>query len=321
MVYGYQSKVISTLAFYLSIKWFLLLMGIYNLGLASFLLDIDRINCKFLKTLVLSITCWLIFSFFLPKVFLRFPVHDFTAKCVFLLLCFTCNQNIGNEKKRLFYILWLIILLVSSGASKGYAIAAFALGVYVYVCLFNKKISMIALGVIGLLTVIAAWKDIHFYYIEGVEREYARALMLMTSIAIANDYFPLGTGFGTFGSYYSKVNYSPVYYLYHLENHREIGKKTRLFIMDAYLPIIIGETGWIGAIAIGTIMFLLLLITFKTYQYSTKLFCAMLICMVYLAISFVEETGFQQPALMILAVFMGAALSEKGKPETGLEIE
>lgn len=131
IMYGYQSKVVSILSFYLSIKWFLLLMGIYNLGRASLLLDIEIINCKFLKNLVISITCWLISSLFLPRVFLRFPVHDFTAKCVFLLLCFICNQNIKNEKERLFYILWLIILLVSSGASKGYAISAFALGVYI----------------------------------------------------------------------------------------------------------------------------------------------------------------------------------------------
>ena len=193
-------------------------MGIYNLGRASLLLDIEIINCKFLKNLVISITCWLISSLFLPRVFLRFPVHDFTAKCVFLLLCFICNQNIKNEKERLFYILWLIILLVSSGASKGYAISAFALGVYIYVCIFHKKISLIVLGAIGLLGVVAAWKDIYFYYIKGAQREYARALILMTSIAIANDYFPLGTGFGTFGSYYSKVNYSPVFYLYHFQD-------------------------------------------------------------------------------------------------------
>lgn len=88
MVYGYQSKVISTLAFYLSIKWFLLLMGIYNLGLASFLLDIDRINCKFLKTLVLSITCWLIFSFFCRKYFFdsRFMTLQLNAYFCFYAL-------------------------------------------------------------------------------------------------------------------------------------------------------------------------------------------------------------------------------------------
>ena len=59
-----------------------------------------------------------------------------------------------------------------------------------------------------------SWDQISFYYLS--HDDVARNILTSKSMEIAKDYFPLGTGFGTYGSYISGVYYSSLYYKYDL---------------------------------------------------------------------------------------------------------
>ena len=63
------------------------------------------------------------------------------------------------------------------------------------------------------------FKDwIMFYFSdEAVKLGWSRAVLLRYSVVIAGDYFPLGTGFGSFASFFSGQDYSWVYRHYRID--------------------------------------------------------------------------------------------------------
>lgn len=77
----------------------------------------------------------------------------------------------------------------------------------------------------------------------------ARSLMTVGAFGIAAREFPLGAGFGRYGSYTAAINYSPEY--------RPLGfpgffglepRPGGQFLTDTSWPAILGEAGWLGAV-------------------------------------------------------------------------
>ena len=91
---------------------------------------------------------------------------------------------------------------------------------------------------------------------EGLYEDYftgdpaARTVITIDSFGVAAEYFPLGAGFGRFGSYIAGNEYSPEYVardyplIYGLGNTPERGNQ---WLTDTQWPAIIGESGFIGA--------------------------------------------------------------------------
>ena len=81
----------------------------------------------------------------------------------------------------------------------------------------------------------------------------ARTALTAKSFVIANDYFPWGSGIGTFASAPAAERYSPLYYKYDLYTVRGLepfageGSVTT-FLLDTYWPHIIAEFGYIGTL-------------------------------------------------------------------------
>jgi hypothetical protein len=80
--------------------------------------------------------------------------------------------------------------------------------------------------------------------------ESVRSMMYSTSLSIAADRFPLGTGGGTFGSAPSReVYYSDVYHNYGLSRYFGASPEYSFFLMDTWWPKILGESGLFGFLA------------------------------------------------------------------------
>ncbi|WMJ70872.1 hypothetical protein [Stenotrophomonas sp. 24(2023)] len=88
------------------------------------------------------------------------------------------------------------------------------------------------------------------YYLGQGSEDMARTALTTTSVKIANDSFPLGSGAGTFASAPSyKLGYSDVYRVYGLDRVYGISQETGNFITDVFWPKILGQSGYIGLIA------------------------------------------------------------------------
>lgn len=79
--------------------------------------------------------------------------------------------------------------------------------------------------------------------------QQARTLMYTTSARIAADYFPLGAGLGRFGSAGSRLDYSPLYEQYGLDDIYGLEPANMQFMMDTFWPRILGEAGVFGLVA------------------------------------------------------------------------
>jgi len=96
---------------------------------------------------------------------------------------------------------------------------------------------------------------------EGPRVIQAREALYRGSVEIARDYFPLGGGLGRYGSWMSRVEYSPLYVEYGLSKINGLRPANPRFATDTFWPQILGELGVFGLLAyllfLGSIGYLL----------------------------------------------------------------
>lgn len=96
-------------------------------------------------------------------------------------------------------------------------------------------------------------KYIGLYGGENAYEKVARPALYYQSVNIANDFLPLGSGQGTFGSIPVNMVYNPIYYDYGLNEIYGLGETGDDFKMDTHWSNILGENGYLG-----TFLYLLL---------------------------------------------------------------
>jgi hypothetical protein len=80
----------------------------------------------------------------------------------------------------------------------------------------------------------------------------ARTRLLLGSFQVASEHAPFGAGFARYGSYLAGVDYSPEYIKLGFDGVWGLSNMPGLsgaFLTDTQWPVLIGETGWIGAAA------------------------------------------------------------------------
>lgn len=140
------------------------------------------------------------------------------------------------------YLLMCVALLCWSGRSKAIGIA---LVILVMILLYRKNVrfsvSFILLCTIGAIIVAIGQIEIYF----GNE-ETARSALLRGSFTVANSMFPLGSGFGTYGSNISAEYYPTLYYELGFNRIYGLTPDNPAFLIDSFWPIVIGQFGWAG---------------------------------------------------------------------------
>lgn len=235
---------------------------------------------------------------------------DLCAKSMFLILITLLYWN--NSRKDYICILLCIALLLSTGKAKAFAALGIVALVIILIVKFAKKIKWYHVIVMGGAAIALAWNKIFYYYINGYGR-YARSVLTLTGFKIANDHIPFGLGWGSFGSYYSGVNYSDAYFMYGLNAHGEVGEATRAFLMDTYWPSVLGETGWLGCFIILILLYIVFSMVQKQYRLNIYYYAAGITGFAYLLVTTLEESGVMQPNLIWLALVLGVVAAGKNK--------
>ena len=85
--------------------------------------------------------------------------------------------------------------------------------------------------------IFVAWVKFDQYYVTGMSDEgLVRPMMYKTSLFVLRDYFPFGSGFGTFATETSRVFYSTLYAKYQLWGIWGLEKGDASFAADTYYP-------------------------------------------------------------------------------------
>ena len=247
-------------------------------------------------------------SLALPEWFVRPEAWDICAKSalLFALLIFCNHKRIWLYRISL---LLMITMLVLCGKEKAYG--AMLVFVVLYYVIVHKKVQTKVRYILYMAVPVAllAWDKIYLYYIQG-QAKYPKSLMTNASLNIAKDYFPIGTGFGTFGSTYAASHYSPVYYLYGIAENNYMNEETKMYLKDVFWPILFGETGILGTIIYCGLILILFVQIQRVYYYDKKKYMLLIFMFVYMLITTFSEAGFMQPMVMVFAFVMGTLLEE-----------
>ena len=89
------------------------------------------------------------------------------------------------------------------------------------------------------------------YTVNGIDEGAARTYMYITSLKVFEDYFPLGPGFGTFGTDSAAKFYSPLNYHYGLNSiyglNPDDDTAGTTFYSDTFYPLL-AQFGVIGVV-------------------------------------------------------------------------
>ncbi len=219
---------------------------------------------------------------------------------LFFLLSFYIISNKGEMD---FYYVLIYIMIASTLRTKSLCALLCAIVLMVYVMKKNKKIDIKKLALIGGVICLLGFNTFKYYFLSD---GFARSEIMFASLEIASDYFPLGTGFGTFGSWASGLSYSKVYYLYGLNNVWGISPYDFSAIADSFWPTLLGQFGYFGAILYLLILIKLFSNIQKDFNPEQKyIYISKLIAFVYLLISSTSESAFFNPLSVPLALIIG----------------
>lgn len=235
------------------------------------------------------------------KLFYGHPT-TLAGACIFLLALLELTGK--NKKIEFIPLICVSMVLVSTFRLKALAAVLLDIIIIIYLHKTGKKITTAKVIALGIIAIILTFDQIVFYFVE-VDSS-ARKQLLVKSFQIMKDFFPIGTGFATFGSYFSAVSYSPVYYNYGLNNSYGLTPASPVFVSDCFWPMIFGQFGVIGAICYAYCVILI----FKNIQAgfskdNIETYSSKLICLIYLLISSTSESAFVHPISIPLALILG----------------
>lgn len=245
------------------------------------------------------------FRYFMNTISLFFPhatclaIASISAVCVIIV-----KQSILQDKKDMLYIVLGLAVTCFTVRSKAIAGTLCVFFIYLYFINFKIKNKLVA-GVSALaIGIVTGYDQIVFYFggHSNYDLNFVRERLLLDSGKIANRFFPLGSGFGTFASNIAAEHWSALY--------NEYNYVYGPFLSDSFWPIVVAQTGWIGLIVFIFIIITYLLRTVKLQTVNIYLFWAGLSILCYELICSVGESAFFNPAVCPLFMLMGLIVNQ-----------
>lgn len=220
--------------------------------------------------------------------------------CVFLLAILI---YVGDSSfKNIFCKILLAIIMILTFRAKIIGTLAIILGIYLYTTKCKKPISVTKLLPLVPIILLLSWSEIQSYYITNAQA--SRLILTKTSIQIALDKFPLGTGLASFGSAFSINPYSKVYSDYGISSIWGISEQTAQDISDTFWPMLIGQFGFIAGIIYLIGIILLYKKIQKIWTVNMEAYRAAWSLFIYLLIASTSESAYVNAYAVAFAVFI-----------------
>lgn len=214
--------------------------------------------------------------------------------------------------------IWQMILLLAMALTmRAKAIGIVLAAIY---CSFrvlkkHKRITIPSLIIPTCIIIISALPLIYFYYFGPLVQQSPRAQLTRVGFKVANDFFPLGSGYATFASYFSGVYYSPLYEHYELSNIYGMTAENRMYLSDSCWPIVFGQFGWIGALLFLVAIISLVCIVQKIYKYDLGKYTAGWLFVLACFINSIAEPVFFNSVIVGIALIFGISITFSEKRE------
>lgn len=197
--------------------------------------------------------------------------------------------NMHFDKKYKLYLFLANFIWLFSLRSRAFAMVAFNILLYILVIkwknvqdikrkILKKRNILLAVS----LGVLLGYNQVKNYFFS--EKISARSLLLNAGFKIMKDNFPLGVGFGMYGTEAAKTYYSPIYYTYGLSSFWAL-KEGGSELTDTFWPAVAAEFGFFGLIFYIIMIFIIFKLIINNTKKQPYLFAAVILYIIYLMIS------------------------------------
>lgn len=247
------------------------------------------------------------YRYFTHSVMLFFEHPEFLARASMTII-FLLGYNYRYYKHNIYYIFMLTVVMLLTFRTK----AIVAVFVFYMFYLYFVKFNFRSLLPVGIGTVAGGayfgYDSLYKYYIQN--DKFARKILTDDSIRIAKNYFPFGSGFGTFGSNIAAQNYSKLYLKLGYYRMRDSGlEEDGNFLSDTFWPTVIAQTGWIGLGSFCLAILSMLIYILRSRRTDIYFFWIALSIMTYELISSFAAPAFFYPSAMAEFMFLGLITS------------
>ncbi len=212
--------------------------------------------------------------------------YTFLVSSVVLMLA---QVIVGRNQLLNKYTLMANLILLMTLRNKAYVVVGIYFTLVILVNLLKyKEIKVdwkyIGFGIFG--TFILSYEKLIETMSHGLKA--ARPALYIVGYSIASDYFPFGSGFGTFATYISGKYYSPLYSMYDIDTVWGITSEKFNYIADTFWPAVYGQFGVMGfAFYLLAIYFLFKSVLVK-HKSRYQVYSIILLISYILTASFVE---------------------------------
>lgn len=284
------------------------------------------------QRLLLKRLCLIMWVFFIPVGIYGFvnPSFFYTVfeqpanyigniGCLSLVFLFSSNFSIRD---RFIFALMLATGLLATHTNF-YSFFLLTCGILLYfhhpnVFKFNLRTG-IALAVITLVIIHIARAQISEYVLpsDTISNEYnltSRSHLYKTSVDILKDFFPLGSGFASFGTLASGLYYSKIYSKYGLTSIEGLSQQDWFSVSDSYYP----SLAQFGIIGIILYLFFWGAILHKAFikfreKGDIQLFALVLILVSFVFIENISDSFFTSNKGYYMMMFLGVLFGKKKK--------
>ncbi|MCC8076495.1 MAG: hypothetical protein LIO95_11270 [Clostridiales bacterium] len=242
------------------------------------------------------------------KLFYSAYTYCSAVMCVICAVYFRMYEFLGDRVLLRLLPLWAI--MVSTLRFKAICAVFFMVFVFLIICQQRRAFGPLMWGMLGAGGLLLGIRTILYYYVT-LQNESARSALSSTALQIVRDYFPLGTGFATFGSAFSAEPYSRVYELYHINHVWGISEAYHSFISDSFWPYLMGETGILGTVFYCAALVAIFWQLSRLRLVNAYAYAAALVCFIYLIISSTGESAFTNTFGVYFGLWIGVMLSEE----------
>ena len=235
----------------------------------------------------------------LPNYFFYF--HNSSQFGVFMGC--TLALLIFSNKNSLVYEIMAVLCMALTFKGMGMIIAA----VYIILMLIiNNKIRWWHYLMMGISLIFILQYQIVTYILD---KTAPRAILIYYGFITAIRYFPLGSGFASYGSNMAAVHYSPLYYLYDFQYRKALtifddGNGATTFLNDTYLGMVLGQFGFWGLLLLVGALFLFGKQIFKSNTNNKKAkFIAIACFLSFCGISIMAGSIKTQIGEMLMVIF------------------
>lgn len=183
----------------------------------------------------------------------------FASFCSQSIVLSLARYHVTRRKRYIYAIVFLFVTVLLLNQLKAIAGGMLAVVCYLFFMTdMNKILKVIVLtggaaafaiwiALSGSLMVEKVVKYSEQFSDEDASEGIARIALYVQSVEMAKDFFPLGTGQGTYGSIPVNIIYSDVYYDYELSDIWGLAPNDRVnFKMDTHWASVLGEMGVLG---------------------------------------------------------------------------